>query len=424
MDALIIEGPTKLSGTVTVSGSKNTALPLLFSSLLFDREVTFKNVPRLWDIETTLSLLQAMGAICVWEKEEGLVRITPTIVSRLAPYEWVKKMRAGILALGPLIAKFGEAKVSLPGGCAIGARPVDFHIDALRKLGVHIEVAEGYIHATVPNSLRGAPIQFPVVTVTGTENLLYVAAVAEGVTVLENAAREPEVVALGEFLRSCGAKIDGLGTSRITITGGTLTPPKNAVEIPPDRIEAGTWIAASAVTGSQIRLEGCDAGSMESVLSAFREMGMHIRTASDGKSMDVNPPAKLIPVEIETSPYPGFPTDMQAQMITAMCFAGGRSKITENIFENRFMHVAELKRLGAKIDVSGRQAVVDGPAILKGAPLMATDLRASASLVLAGLGATGTTLISRIYHLDRGYQRLDLKLQNLGAKISRISQGV
>lgn len=422
MDSLIIEGPSKLSGIVDVSGSKNSALPLLFASILFDEKVTYENIPRLWDIESTLSLLRIMGCATEWDKELGRVSIFPTITKKEAPYELVKKMRAGILALGPLVAKYGEAKVSLPGGCAIGARPVNYHIEALRKMGVTVEVEEGYIHATVKNKLVGAEIFFPEVTVTGTENLLYVAVMAEGTTLLQNAACEPEVVALGEFLKSCGAKISGLGTQTVTIQGAKLKSPVKPIAIPPDRIEAGTWISISLATRCPLELNHCDSSQMTSVLSAFRQMGAKIEELNQGTILKITPADKYLPLHIETAPYPGFPTDMQAQILTLLCLAEGRSTVVESIFENRFMHVAELQRLGAKIEVNGNIASIEGPVKFQGAPIMATDLRASACLVLAGLISKGTTRVSRIYHLDRGYQRLDEKLRRLGAKITRVAE--
>ncbi|NQW44073.1 MAG: UDP-N-acetylglucosamine 1-carboxyvinyltransferase [Deltaproteobacteria bacterium] len=422
MDSLIIEGPSKLSGIVDVSGSKNSALPLLFASILFDEKVTYENIPRLWDIESTLSLLRIMGCATEWAKELGRVSIFPTITKKEAPYELVKKMRAGILALGPLVAKYGEAKVSLPGGCAIGARPVNYHIEALRKMGVTVEVEEGYIHATVKNKLVGAEIFFPEVTVTGTENLLYVAVMAEGTTLLQNAACEPEVVALGEFLKSCGAKISGLGTQTVTIQGSKLKSPVKPIAIPPDRIEAGTWISISLATRCPLELNHCDSSQMTSVLSAFRQMGAKIEELNQGTILKITPADKYLPLHIETAPYPGFPTDMQAQILTLLCLAEGRSTVVESIFENRFMHVAELQRLGAKIEVNGNIASIEGPVKFQGAPIMATDLRASACLVLAGLISKGTTRVSRIYHLDRGYQRLDEKLRRLGAKITRVAE--
>lgn len=422
MDALLIEGPSKLSGKVEVSGSKNSALPLLFASILFDGKVTFENIPRLWDIETTLKLLELMGCRTEWEKEVGRVSVFPEVKTKVAPYDQVKKMRAGILALGPLVAKYGEAKVSLPGGCAIGARPVNYHIEALRKLGVRVEVEEGYIHASVKDKLVGTEILFPEVTVTGTENLLYVGVMAEGTTVLQNSACEPEVVALGEFLKSCGANISGLGTPTITIEGGGLKLPSQPVQIPPDRIEAGTWISISLATRSPLEINHCDASKMTSVLAAFRQMGAKIEELNQGTTLKVTPAEIYHPLHIETAPYPGFPTDMQAQILTLLCLAQGRSTVVESIFENRFMHVAELRRLGAQIEVNGNVATVEGPVEFQGAPIMATDLRASACLVLAGLISKGSTRVSRLYHLDRGYQRLDEKLRRLGAKITRVAE--
>ncbi len=421
MDALLIEGPAKLHGSVRISGSKNTALPLLFSSLLFDEEVKFTNVPRLWDIETTLHLLGDMGADSEWNKEEGTLSIHPKIQKPVASYEWVKKMRAGILALGPLVAKYGEAKVSLPGGCAIGARPVNFHLEALKKMGVSIEVAEGYIKAKVADHIHGAHIEFPQVTVTGTENLLMVAATARGTTTLMNCAQEPEVIALGEFLVSAGAKITGLGTETITIEGATLkTPP--AMEIPADRIETGTWIAIAVATRSRLRLEKCRPNELTAVLHVFEKMGVRFEIDLSRQTIEVIPCDKYAAVDVITEPYPGFPTDMQAQLMVCLTQAEGTSHICETIFENRFMHVSELSRLGAKIDLDGNMARIEGPKALSSAPVMATDLRASASLVIAALCAQGTTKVSRVYHLDRGYQRLEEKLRPLGAKIERFSE--
>lgn len=422
MDALLIEGPTHLSGNVSISGSKNTALPFLFSSLLFDQTVSFKNVPRLWDIETTLKLLESMGASYSWEKEAGTLSIHPTIKEKVAPYEWVRKMRAGILALGPLVAKYGEAKVSLPGGCAIGARPVNYHLEALKKMGVSVEVEEGYIKASVLKKLQGAAIEFPEVSVTGTENVLILGCFADGKTSIENAAREPEVIALGELLQSCGAKIQGLGTSRIEIEGGSLRPPSEPIEIPADRIETGTWISIAVGTQSELTLLGTRAHELTAVLDKYREMGVKFEISPAGDRIVVVPCEKLSPIEVDTEPYPRFPTDMQAQLLTNLCQAHGRSVVRENIFENRFMHVAELRRLGAKISVHENVAVIEGPMEFRGAPMMATDLRASACLVVAALSAKGKSTVSRIYHLDRGYQRLDEKLMRLGAKISRVAE--
>jgi len=423
MDSLIIDGPATLSGRVKVSGSKNTALPLLFASILFDQEVHFENIPRLWDIETTLKLLGSMGASSYWDKEKGEVTVNPTIRERVAPYQWVKQMRAGILALGPLLARYGEAKVSLPGGCAIGARPVNFHIEALQKMGAAFEVHEGYIYAKVPRVMRGAEIDFPVVSVTGTENVLYVAATAEGTTIIKNAAREPEVTFLGETLISWGAQIEGLGTSTITVKGvDKLTLTERPVRIPADRIECGTWIAIAAATRSELELDEVDTQYLTSVIEVFQQMGLKIEAGSRARSIRVTPNEKYRPVDVTTEPYPGFPTDMQAQLMAALCMADGTSRIKETIFENRFMHVAELRRLGARIETQGNEALVKGPCQLEGAPIMATDLRASASLVVAALASRGQSCISRIYHLDRGYQRMDQKLLAVGAKVRRVEE--
>ncbi len=422
MDALVIQGPSKLQGEVRISGSKNAALPLLFSSLIFDKAVRFENVPRLWDIETTLKLLQEIGAETTWDKEAGTVEIFPRITRAVAPYELVRQMRAGILALGPLIAAHGQAEVSLPGGCAIGARPVDFHLAALEKMGVEVRTEAGYIHAKVKSRLHPAVIDFPQVSVTGTENILIVAARTEGTTVLRNAAREPEVVALGEFLQSAGAIIEGLGTSEITITGGTLRVPAAPVRIRPDRIETGTWMAVAAATRSELTLVDTDASQLLSVIEVFRQMGARVDVSPDGTRITVVPNDTYRAVDIATDPYPGFATDMQAQVMAALCMAQGESRIRETIFENRFMHVAELRRLGAKIEIHGNEARILGPTLFRGAPVMATDLRASASLVVAALCAEGETKISRIYHLDRGYQKLDAKLERIGGRIRRIAE--
>jgi UDP-N-acetylglucosamine 1-carboxyvinyltransferase len=396
--------------------------PFLFFSLLFDKEVRFSNIPRLWDIETTLKLIEEMGGSYQWNKEEGTVNILPVIKNKTASYDWVKKMRAGILALGPLVAKYGEAKVSLPGGCAIGARPVNFHLDALKKMGARVEVESGYIHASVPSRLRGASLVFPEVSVTGTENVLFWASCADGETTIENAAKEPEVVALGKLLQLCGIKIEGLGTSFLKIKGGNLSLPNEPVRIPSDRIETGTWISIAMATQSQLLLENTAADELFSVLRAYRQMGLKIDEMKNGTALQITPQKQYEAISIETEAYPGFPTDMQAQILVNACQATGVSHIRENIFENRFMHVAELRRLGAKISTEGNLARVEGPTELKGAPMMATDLRASASLVVAALMSEGTSVISRIYHLDRGYDHLDLKLQKLGASVSRIAQ--
>ncbi len=423
MDTLVIEGNARLQGEVAVSGSKNTALPLLFSSILFQGEVHFENVPRLWDVETTLKILELMGCETRWDKEAGKVSILPTVRDRTAPYEWVRRMRAGILALGPLIARYGEARVSLPGGCSIGARPVNLHIEALEKMGVQVAVEDGYIHAKVKERLRGARIVFPQVTVTGTENILFVAACAEGMTTIENAASEPEVIAVGEMLRDAGADITGLGTSVVRVHGGKLGRPKSPIVVPPDRIETGTWVALSAATRNPLTIKNCRASEQTTILDTFRKIGVGIVVSPDGTTLHVTPADRYTPIDLQTQPFPGFATDMQAQLLTCLCLASGTSRVRETIFENRFMHVAELRRLGAEISLRGNLATVRGPVSFHGAPIMATDLRASACLVIAGLAATGTTRISRIYHLDRGYQRLDEKLNQLGARITRVKEG-
>lgn len=420
MEAFVIEGPTRLSGQVTVSGSKNAALPMLFAAILFKDEIKFTNVPRLWDVQTTLKILEEMGCQTQWDKDTGTVSILSSIKSPKAPYELVRQMRASILTLGPLLARCGEAEVSLPGGCAIGARPVNYHLEAMKKMGVDVRVDEGYVRAKV-NTFQSSEYVFPQVSVTGTENVMCLAAAISEKTVLQNAAAEPEVVALGEMLVQAGANIEGLGTSTLEIRGSSNLKLENPVAIIADRIEAGTWIAASMITRSPLVIDQCDASHLDTVLSIFRSMGAAIEVSSDLTRLTVSPADSYQPIEIETQPYPGFATDMQAQLMTVACLAEGRSKITESIFENRFMHVAELQRLGASIEVTDRTAYVNGPVQFKGAPLMATDLRASASLVLAGLAATGTTKVSRIYHLDRGYQRLDEKLTALGARVKRIS---
>lgn len=421
MDALLISGPANLSGTVRISGSKNTALPFLFSSLLLDSRVTFTEVPRLWDVETTLQLLQSIGTESSWNKEAGQVELFPKILKAEADYALVKKMRAGILALGPLLAKHGTARVSLPGGCAIGARPVNFHLAALEKMGATIEVNNGYIEARTSGGLRGAEISFPQVSVTGTENVLMAAVLAKGTTVIRNAAREPEVTALAQFLVQCGAQIEGLGSETLEVVGGALTPPREAVPIPPDRIEAGTWMAVSAITRCPLTLENIDVKTLQSTVDVFAAMGVTISAAREN-AIQVRPPKNLSAISVRTDPYPGFATDMQAQILAVLCTADGTSEVEESIFENRFMHVAELNRLGAEIEILGHKVKIRGRRQLKAAPLMATDLRASASLVVAALAAEGQTRVSRIYHLDRGYQKLDQKLALIGAKITRVSE--
>ena len=413
MDKLIIEGGVPLTGIVRVSGAKNAALPILMGSILLEEPVTFTNVPDLRDIRTTTRLLDVLGCPAVFN--EGQVTVTPGALKPEAPYDLVKTMRASVLVLGPLLARLGEARVAMPGGCAIGARPVDLHLSALEKMGAHFDLEDGYILGRC-RKLKGAHIHFDFPTVGGTENLLMAASLAEGETILENAAREPEVVDLAEFLIACGARIEGHGTSVIRIQGvprlGGCT-----YRIMPDRIEAGTLIAAAGITDGELLIEGCPFEDLEAVIDKMRQMGMHIEPAEGG--VLARRASDLHCVDVTTQPYPGFPTDMQAQMMSLMCLSEGSGVINETIFENRFMHVQELVRMGADIRLSGHTAIVRGVQRLAGAPVMASDLRASASLVLAGLAAKGTTTVQRIYHLDRGYERIELKLNAVGARIRR-----
>ncbi|NJB67745.1 UDP-N-acetylglucosamine 1-carboxyvinyltransferase [Desulfobaculum xiamenense] len=414
MEKLIIEGGRPLEGRIRVSGSKNAALPILMASLAVDGPVTYTNVPNLRDINTTLRLLELLG--CATTFENGVVTVTPGTLVPEAPYELVKTMRASVLCLGPLLARLCEARVSLPGGCAIGSRPVDLHIKALEKMGATFDLDAGYIYGKC-DGLHGAHIQFDFPTVGGTENLLMAAALAEGETVLINAAREPEVVDLANFLIACGAKISGHGTSIITIEGVKRLSGCE-YRIMPDRIEAGTYLCAAAITDGEIFLEDCPVFELEAVIAKLREMGVYIEEREGGVLARRNG-GGIHGVDVVTLPFPGFPTDMQAQLMALMCLAKGSGMIKETIFENRFMHVQELKRMGASITLDGRSAMVRGVAGLIGAPVMASDLRASASLVLAGLAAEGTTEVQRIYHLDRGYENIEQKLEAVGARIRR-----
>ncbi len=413
MDKLVIEGGIPLTGTVAVSGSKNAALPILMGSILLDEPVTFTNVPDLRDIRTTTRLLGLLG--CPAEFADGVVSVSPGPLNPEAPYDLVKTMRASVLVLGPLLARLGEARVAMPGGCAIGARPVDLHLSALEKMGARFELEEGYILGR-SRKLQGAHIHFDFPTVGGTENLLMAATLAEGETILENAAREPEVVDLARFLIACGAKIEGYGTSVIKVQGvprlGGCT-----YRIMPDRIEAGTFLAAAGITDGELLVTGCPFEELDAVVIKMREMGMFIEPTAEG--VLARRGTALRGVDVTTQPYPGFPTDMQAQIMTLMCLAEGSGIINETIFENRFMHVQELVRMGADIRLSGHTAIVRGVKRLTGAPVMASDLRASASLVLAGLAAKGTTTVQRIYHLDRGYEHIETKLNAVGARIRR-----
>ncbi len=422
MDKLLIRGGRQLKGEVTISGAKNAALPELCAALLTAEPVTLANVPRLQDVNTTLKLLRNMGAGAVRsEAEPDRVTIDAgNVTSPEAPYEMVKTMRASILVLGPLLARFGEATVSLPGGCAIGSRPVDQHIKGMQAMGADIRVEHGYILAKAKR-LKGARITTDMVTVTGTENLLMAATLADGETVLENAAQEPEIPDLAEMLIKMGAKIEGHGTGRIRIQGVDQLhglPASTPHCIVPDRIETGTFLCAVAAAGGEVVLRGARADHLEAVIDKLREAGITIEAGDDW--IRVTSQHRPRAVGFRTSEYPAFPTDMQAQFMALDCIAEGTAKVTETIFENRFMHVNELVRLGAKIEVDGHTAVVHGVETLSGATVMATDLRASASLVIAGLVADGETVIDRIYHLDRGYDQMEAKLRGIGADIERI----
>ncbi len=415
MQKLAILGGNRLNGEVRISGAKNAALPILCASLLTGDTLQLDNVPDLNDVATMRKLLQQMGvAIAV---NGGEVSLSAANIDKLeAPYDMVKTMRAAILVLGPLVARFGEARVSLPGGCAIGSRPVDLHIKGLQAMGAEIHIEHGYIHAQAKR-LKGARICFDLVSVTGTENLMMAAALADGVTVLENAAREPEVVDLANCLRAMGAQISGDGGDTITITGVDKLH-GGSHRIMPDRIESGTFLVAAAATGGDIILRDARADILDNVLEKLQETGASIQTTADTIRLQMNQRPRA--VNVRTAPYPAFPTDMQAQFMAMNCIADGSAMVVETIFENRFMHVQELRRLGAQIDVEGNTAVIKGCAQLEGATIMATDLRASACLVIAGLVAQGETVVDRIYHLDRGYEHIEAKLSALGAQIRRI----
>ncbi len=416
MDKLLIQGGTPLSGEVAISGAKNAALPILCASLLSADPLHLTNVPHLNDISTMLRLIAQMGVEVTIDGTDGLILDSRGLNNPLAPYDMVKTMRASILVLGPLLTRFGEARVSLPGGCAIGARPVDQHIKGLQAMGAEIHVEHGYVHAKA-SRLKGARIVTDMVTVTGTENLMMAAVLADGETIIENAAREPEVVDLANCLIAMGAQISGAGTDIISIRGvERLHGATHAIM--PDRIETGTYLCAAAATGGNIRLIRTSSASLDSVVDKLREAGCEIFTEHD--SMTLSAPKKLKAVSIRTAPYPAFPTDMQAQFMAINCVAEGSAVIRETIFENRFMHAVELIRLGADIKIDASNAMVTGVAQLEGATVMATDLRASASLVIAGLVAQGETLIERIYHLDRGYERIEEKLTKLGATVKRV----
>jgi UDP-N-acetylglucosamine 1-carboxyvinyltransferase len=417
MDKVEIEGGVRLSGEVSISGAKNAALPVMAASILSSGENLISNTPRLRDISTMGKLLAHLG-MGFHQENGGIILQSDNITSIEAPYDFVKTMRASVLVLGPLVARTGEAKVSLPGGCAIGARPINLHIMGLEKMGAEITLSEGYIHAKA-KKLKGATIYFDVPTVTGTENLMMAATLADGLTILENTACEPEVVDLANALTSMGADIQGAGTSVIKIKGASSLKPLN-YRIIPDRIETGTFLSAAAITKGNVKINSCRPDQIEAVINKLRETGTEITAETD--TLFVKGPARLSAEDIKTMPYPGFPTDMQAQFMAMMTIADGTSLITESIFENRFMHVAELKRMGADIKVEGSTATVKGVKSLKGAPVMATDLRASASLIVTGLAAHGTTVVDRVYHLDRGYERIEKKLKLLGAKIRRVKE--
>jgi UDP-N-acetylglucosamine 1-carboxyvinyltransferase len=417
MDQLLIVGGNRLSGEIAISGAKNAALPILCAGLLTSDSVQLSNVPKLQDVSTMLKLLRQMG-LAAEQDEERLVLNGRNITLLEAPYEMVKTMRASILVLGPLLARFGEAKVSLPGGCAIGSRPVDQHIKGLQAMGAEINIEAGYIHARA-KKLRGARIVTDMITVTGTENLLMAATLAEGQTVLENAAREPEVTDLANLLVAMGARIEGIGTDRLIIDGvERLHGATHAVIA--DRIETGTFLCAVATVGGDVTLRRARSDTLEVALEKLREAGVILTTGPDWirAQMSARPKA----VNFRTTEYPGFPTDMQAQFMAMNSIAEGSSHVTETIFENRFMHVQEMNRLGAAIIIDGHSAIIHGVERLVGAPVMATDLRASASLVIAGLAAQGETVVDRIYHLDRGYDRMETKLSAVGANIRRVSQ--
>ncbi|MEL0055770.1 MAG: UDP-N-acetylglucosamine 1-carboxyvinyltransferase [Methylophilaceae bacterium] len=421
MDKLLIQGQKRLNGEVTISGAKNAALPILTASILTDGKLTLTNVPRLNDILTTQKLLKVLG-VEVESHQDELILSAHSIKSFDAPYDLVKTMRASILVLGPLLARFGQATVSLPGGCAIGSRPVDLHIKGLQAMGAKIEINHGYIDASTMHlprkKLQGAHIYMDQVTVTGTENLMMAATLAEGETILENAAKEPEVVDLGECLIKMGAKIVGLGTDKIIIKGSDgLKGADHSIMF--DRIEAGTFLVAGALLADELKCSGADVSKLDFVVQKLIDAGANIE--HDANSITVKNGGNLKGVNVVTAPYPAFPTDMQAQFMTMNAVADGVSEITETIFENRFMHVQELQRMGAMIDIKHNTAIIRGIKKLEGANVMATDLRASASLVIAGLIAQGDTLIDRIYHLDRGYENLEVKLSQVGAAIKRVN---
>ncbi len=417
MDKLVITGGNRLNGEIRVSGAKNAALPILAATLLADEPVRVGNVPHLRDITTTMELLGRMGVHLVVDERMNIEVDTSTISDFCAPYELVKTMRASILVLGPLVARYGCATVSLPGGCAIGSRPVNLHLEGLAAMGAEISVEAGYIHATAKR-LKGAHLFMDLVTVTGTENLMMAATLADGITIIENAAREPEVVDLALCLNQMGARIRGAGTDTITIEGVERLGGTH-YHVLPDRIEAGTYLVGAAITGGRVKLKDIRPELLESIILKLREAGAYIECGPDWISLDMQGRSPRA-VSVHTAPFPGFPTDMQAQFMAMNVVAEGVGTITENVFENRFMHVEELRRMGANIRLEGNTAITSGSKYLTGAQVMATDLRASAGLVLAGLVAQGDTIVDRIYHIDRGYECIEEKLSQLGARIRRV----
>jgi UDP-N-acetylglucosamine 1-carboxyvinyltransferase len=416
MDKIRIQGPCRLEGRVRISGAKNAALPEMAALLMLDGPALLRNVPAVRDVDTMIKVLRHLGMRDLTLTGDALSRTGGGSLEPEAPYALVKTMRASILVLGPLLARLGRARVSLPGGCAIGARPIDLHIEALRKMGADIAIEHGYVTASCAR-LRGAEIAFDRKTVTGTENVMMAATLAEGRTVLRNCALEPEITDLARFLIRCGARIEGAGTETIVVDGvRSLGGAEHAVI--PDRIEAGTFLIAAAVTGGHVHLEGAEPAHLTAVIDKLRECGVVIEER--GGVLEVHPDGPIKPANLVTLPYPAFPTDLQAQYMALMSVAHGVSIVTETVFENRFLHVGELRRMGARIVVDGQTAIVSGPAPLSGAPVMASDLRASACLIVAGLRAEGETLIDRAYHIDRGYEKVETKFQGLGAQIERI----
>ena len=417
MEKLLIRGGSQLSGKITCSGAKNAALPMIASTILSDEKVTLRNLPYLQDITTMFELLGSMGSDIILDENMNFTISSKDLKDTEARYELVKTMRASILVLGPLVAKYGKAKIALPGGCAIGSRPVNYHLDSLEKMGAKIKLKNGYIEAS-SKRLKGAEIKFDGITVTGTENIMMAAALAEGKTTLTNVAKEPEIIDLANMLNSMGAKIDGAGSDRITIEGVDSLAGTN-FEIPADRIEAGTYLAAAAVTKGDITIEGINPNRLMKVIDKLKDSGADIEYQNNAISICMNKDVPN-PVDITTAPFPEFPTDMQAQFSVINAISNGTANIYETVFENRFMHILELNRMGCDISVNGNHAIIKGVKSLSGAEVMATDLRASASLILAGLCAKGETFVDRIYHIDRGYERIEEKLNYLGANIVRL----